>query len=261
MYKVWWKKKKIAKKKTASRGYMLTIAATTDQTQPDPNLLATIDGGGFVLQEHQGSHILIIDDSNQICSLLASSIVSKCAETGQTVHIVQSGALGLLTTMPMVFSPENTLEPITIYTANSPKNGLPVLQLSNIHKLTIVCDIMTPADTEVGLFGLLRELTERQLKVNLVFASSEGQNRYYVEQLINRGKAFFVEKGSQAWIELPGALVNRSDMFEYKTIVRSDYDNGLLHAEEIYRPIQTKTVTAPLKRKWWQMRPFAKHAK
>ncbi|NWJ47874.1 MAG: hypothetical protein HXX08_18630 [Chloroflexi bacterium] len=202
------------------------------------------------LVEAWGNHILIIDDSNQICSLLVSSIISQCAAVSRNVQVVQASALGLLVTMPIVFSQDDSPDILTIYTANNPKSALPVLQLNTLSNLTIICDIMTPADTEVGLFGLLEDLTAKQVPVNLVFASSEGQNRYYVEQLIKQHKAFFVEKGSQAWMELPFALVHRRSMFQYKTIVRSDYDSGFLRGSK--QKAEERLRTPEIKKSWWQ---------
>ncbi|MEI7554822.1 hypothetical protein [Candidatus Chlorohelix sp.] len=202
------------------------------------------------LVEAWGNHILIIDDSNQICSLLVSSIISQCAAVNRNVQVVQASALGLLVTMPIVFSQDDTTDVLTIYTANNPKSALPVLQLNSLSNLTIICDIMTPADTEVGLFGLLEDLTTKQVPVNLVFASSEGQNRYYVEQLIKQHKAFFVEKGSQAWLELPFALVHRRSMFQYKTIIRSDYDSGFLRGNK--QKVEEHSIEPEIRKAWWR---------
>jgi hypothetical protein len=203
-----------------------------------------------------GKHILIIDDSNQICSLLVSNIISQCSTIGLTVNLVQSSPLGMLVTMPVTFFNSNNTDSITIYTANSPKNALPVLRLHNLTNLTIVSDIMTPADTEVGLLGLLQTITEQQLNVNLVFCSSEGQNRYYVESLIKRGKAFFVEKGSEAWMELPRALVHRSEMFQYKIILKRDYDSGTSH--EFESENKDWLGDEAKKRPWWSFLLFWK---
>ncbi|HEX2912482.1 MAG TPA: hypothetical protein VH186_16860 [Chloroflexia bacterium] len=195
-----------------------------------------------ISQDDGGSHhILIIDDSNQICSALLTGIVRSCAETGRTCNIVQAGPFGLIKTMPMTFAPGPSVSSgLTIYTANSPQHALPVLRQPYLRRLTIICDVIMPNDTEVGLLGFLRELTELNLPVNLLFASGEGQNRYYVEELINSHKAYFVEKGTSAWIDLPLALVQRSNLFKYQVIVRSDYDKGRL--------IKSETSTGRLNR-------------
>ena len=183
--------------------------------------------------EDEGSnHILIIDDSHRICSVLATSIVNGCAASGRSCQIIQSGPFGLIETIPMNFSDDVfDTKILTLYLADSTKHALAVLRMPNIKRLTIICDIIMPGDTEVGLFGLLSELASIQLPVNLVFASSEGQNRYYVEQLIGRRKAYFVEKGSAAWGELPVALVHRSHMFQYQVLARPDFDKGRLQSQ------------------------------
>jgi CheY-like chemotaxis protein len=204
------------------------------------------------------THILIVDDSYRLCSLLVSSIVRECALSQRSCSVVQSSDLGMIETVPMHFSNSANKALLTIYTANSPRNALPVLHLAHIKKLTIICDIIMPSDTTVGLVGLLREISHLQLPVNLVFASSEGQNRAYVEQLIKYNKAFFLEKGSKAWIDIPIALVHRNQLFQYKPIVRSDYDKGRLPEEESYAnfpayqasPREKLKITEKLKGLW-----------
>jgi CheY-like chemotaxis protein len=189
------------------------------------------------------THILVVDDSYRLCSLLVSSIVRECAMVQRSCNIVQSSELGMIETVPMQFSTNQSQASLTIYTANSPRNALPVLHLAHIKQLTIICDILMPSDTTVGLVGMLREIAHLELPVNLVFASSEGQNRVYVEQLIKQGKAYFLEKGSKAWIDIPVALVHRDQLFQYKPIVRSDYDKGRLPEEESYSKFTTYQTT------------------
>ena len=221
---------------------------TQNSTSPQP----VIKPAAILSQSQKAAvdiQILIIDDSNQICSLLVSGIISKCAQIKRTANVIQSSALGMLVTIPLTFSDETTGETLTIYTANCPKNALPVIKLTRVQDLTIICDIMTPADTEVGLLGLLREITSRRTRVNLLFVSSEEQNRYYVEELIKRGKAYFVEKGSPAWVELPGALVNRNNLFNYKTIEHSDYDISASVKEQVFKKADVGTE---YKQKWWE---------
>lgn len=175
------------------------------------------------------NHILIIDDSNQTCSSLVTGIVRGCADSGRTCQIIQSGPFGLIETVPMNFS-RDVFDSnfVIVYTASSPRDALRVLRLPNLKRLTLICDIMMPNDTQVGLVGLLRELTELKLPVNLLFASGEGQNRQYVEELLKNRKAYFVEKGSVYWGDLPFALVQKSDLFRFQVVVRSDYDKGRL---------------------------------
>jgi hypothetical protein len=183
-------------------------------------------------EDEGANHILIIDDSHRICSVLATSIVNGCAASGQSCQIIQSGPFGLIETIPMNFSDDVfDTKILTLYLADSTKHALAVVRLPSIKRLTIICDIIMPGDTEVGLFGLLTELASLQLPVNLLFASSEGQNRYYVEQLIGRHKAYFVEKGTAAWGELPVALVHRSHMFQYQLLSRPDFDKGRLQSQ------------------------------
>ncbi len=180
-------------------------------------------------QENEAVHILIIDDSNHICSTLVTAIVRACAESGRSCQIIQSGPFGMIETVPMWFAPKMP-DPhrFNIYIANSPRNALQVLNLPDIQHLTIICDIIMPSDTQVGLFGLLSALTSHQLPVNLLFASSEGQSREFVAELLKNRKAYFVEKGTSAWLELPYALVQRNKMFQYRVLERSDYDKGRL---------------------------------
>ncbi len=197
------------------------------------DLAAVFEAGTPFLPPEEGgsNHILIIDDSNQICSVLVTAIVTGCSDSGRTCQITQSSPFGLIETVPMNFSDDVfDTKVLNLYIANSPKNALPVLRQPQIKRLTIICDVMMPGDTEVGLLGLLRELTELKLPVNLLFASSEGQCRYYVEELLRNRKAYFVEKGTAAWTDLPYALVQRSQMFRYQVLARLDYDKGRLYS-------------------------------
>ncbi len=180
------------------------------------------------------NNILIIDDSNEICSLLVSGIISGCAETSRTCRVVQSGPFGMIETIPLNFS-INVFDDkfVNVFTANSPRNALSVLNMPTIRRLTIICDIMMPNDTEVGLPGLLRELSRLRMPVNLVFATSEGQNRGYVEKLLNSHKAFFLEKGTSPWNQLPYALVEKSDLFHYHLINLQDFERQPVDSPEL----------------------------
>lgn len=210
-------------------------------------------------EETEVNHVLVIDDSNQICSLVVTGIVQNCYELGTNCRVMQSGPLGLIETVPMNFSSsvfDNRV--VTVYAANSPRNALPILRMANIKRLTVICDIVMPNDVEVGLVGLLGELAEMQMPVNLLFASGEGQNRAFVEELIKRRKAYFVEKGSRAWSELPYALVEKSNFFEYRVLVHSDYDQGRLRQTDRlranYAPPRSSSPTTKLKNDYTQER-------
>lgn len=209
-----------------------------------------LDGKAFAI----ANPILIIDDSNRICSILVTGIVNHCSAAGYNCRIIQSSELGLIPTLPIEFginvpasANQSNRPSFTIFTANSPRNALPVLRQPGIKRLTIISDIMMPADTEVGLIGMLDELARLALPVNLVFTSSESQNRDYVVTLIKNGKAFFLEKGTENWAELPYALVNHTDHFSFKTIVAGDYDNGLLRSTSAKKEKNTKSGFGPLR--------------
>ena len=190
------------------------------------------------------THILIIDDSDQICSLLVTGIIASCAQNGQTCRVVQSGPFGMIEMIPLNFA-SNVFDDkiVNVYTANSPRNALAVLRLTQLEQLTIICDIMLPNDTQVGLVGLLDELNRLALPVNLVFASSEGQNRTYVEQLLSSRKAFFLEKGTTFWDKLPYALVENSELFHYRRLTLPDYDS-----QPVLMPILSATTAVGLER-------------
>jgi hypothetical protein len=209
-------------------GYMLQESHLKVSSK---ELAQTFQAEATPSEENSASHILIIDDSHRICSVLATAIVNNCVESRRSCQIVQYGRFGGIETVPMNFSNETRNEnAVTLYLADSTKHALPALRLPGIKRMTIICDVIMPADTEVGLFGFLSELVTLQLPVNLLFASSEGQCRYYVEQLIQNHKAYFVEKGTAAWIDLPYALVHRSQMFHYRVLTRPDFDKGRLQA-------------------------------
>lgn len=73
-----------------------------------------------------------------------------------------------------------------------------------------------------------------RLPVNLLFMSSERQNRAIVEPLIALGKAYFVEKGGPAWESLAYALINRREQFAFVRIMHQDF-GGM-------RPPQTQST-------------------
>jgi hypothetical protein len=93
---------------------------------------------------------------------------------------------------------------------------------------------MMPADTEVGLSGLLDGLRQLRLAVNLIFVSSELQSREYLQTMLNSQQAFFVVKGSASWRHLPTALVQQSNRFSYQFIVKpTQVEDVPFHGENI----------------------------
>src|SRR4051794_16005398 len=80
--------------------------------------------------EDEGTnHVLIIDDSHRICSVLATFIVNGCAASGRSCQIIQSGPFGLIETIPMNFSDDVfDTKILTLYLADSTKHALPVLR-------------------------------------------------------------------------------------------------------------------------------------
>jgi hypothetical protein len=182
-------------------------------------------------------HILLIDDSSRVRSLLLAGIVTSCTASGYSCKIWQSTIeYGLvedvhtLTALASGGKPNNTETHFTIYTADSPRNALPVLKLRGLDRLTIVSDIAMPNDTEVGLVGLLETIVDTNLAVNLLFCSNDNQNRTYVAPLIERGKAYFLEKGSTSWAAMPYALVEETGRFSFKMITENDYSNYARHS-------------------------------
>ncbi len=179
-------------------------------------------------------HYLIIDDSEIIRSQLSRAIVNVCSEVGGNCQLYQVSRNGQLVEQNQLNvaapgqSPQASTQVSTyyIYTAATYKLALRVLDLPTIEELTVLSDMSIPADIEVGLLGLLETLARRQLPVNLIFISSEYQNRARVEPLLQKGKAYFIEKGTPLWDTLPQALVRRATSFNYQQIVHSDYSTS-----------------------------------
>ena len=183
----------------------------------------------------QSHYILIVDDSARLRYALADLIVGACQTSGKPYrlfHYDKSGRFtqshdtinaGLAPNAAIPPSDPNRLDEFAVYTAPSPKQALFVINSPLFTRLTIICDVMMPADTEVGLVGMLEALSRRNLPVNLVFASSDAQNRYVVAKLVEAGKAYFVVKAGGVWEELSKALVHRTESFQYKIISPSDY--------------------------------------
>ena len=181
-------------------------------------------------------HILLIDDSSRVRSLLLAGITTSCTAAGYSCKVWQSTLehglvedVHALTALAREVKTGNSETRFTIYTADSPRNALPVLKLRGLERLTIVSDIAMPNDTEVGLVGLLETIAHSNLAVNLLFCSNENQNRTYIAPLIERGKAYFLEKGSTSWAAMPYALVEETGRFSFKVITESDYNNYARH--------------------------------
>ncbi len=183
-------------------------------------------------------HILIIDDSARLRFALADLIVAACLATGKPYRVFHCDKDGqfvqsqeslnpsILSAPPSAGVPSsdpNRLDEFAVYTAPSPKHALFVINSPLFTKLTIICDVMMPADTEVGLVGMLDALARRSLPVNLVFASSDAQNRYVVAKLVETGQAYFMIKAGGTWETLSQALVHRTDSFQFKIITVNDF--------------------------------------
>ncbi len=184
----------------------------------------------------QSHHILIIDDSARLRYALADLIVSACLATGKSYRVFHGDKDGRFVQSNESLNPSllsapiqsqvaesNRLDEFAVYTAPSPKQALFVINSPLFTKLTIICDVMMPSDTEVGIVGMLEVLARRNLPVNLVFASSDAQNRVIISKLVDTGKAYFVVKAGGVWEQLSQALVNHTGGFQYKYITPADY--------------------------------------
>ena len=184
----------------------------------------------------QFHHILIIDDSARLRYTLAELIVANCLAAGKIYRVFHSDKNGKFTQSNEVPPPgllllgdngpseSKSLDEFAIYTAPSPKHALFVINSPLFSRLTIISDVMMPADTEVGLIGMLEALARRKLPVNLVFASTDAQNNFVVAKLVEARKAYFVVKQGSAWEDLSRALVQRTDNFRFKTITTLDFE-------------------------------------
>lgn len=184
----------------------------------------------------QSHHILIVDDSARLRYALADLVVAACMSSGKPYRLFHSDKDGRFIQSNETINPgmmpeasqikpsdPNKLDEFAIYTAPSPKQALFVINSPLFTRLTIISDVMMPADTEVGLVGMLEALARRNLPVNLVFASSDAQNRYVVAKLVENNKAYFVVKAGGVWEELSQALVHRTESFQYKQITTADF--------------------------------------
>ncbi len=208
----------------------------------------------------QTHHILIIDDSARLRQTLADLIVANCLATGKIFKVFHSDKDGKFTQSKEVPGPEmfpldgiiptesSVIDEFTIYTAPSPRQALFVINSPVFSRLTIISDVMMPADTEVGLIGMLEAIARRNLPVNLVFASSDAQNSFVVAKLVETGKAYFLVKQGRAWEELSKALVHRADAFRFKIITSLDFEGMQKIAGLAMRAgSQTAPLTEPAK--------------
>jgi hypothetical protein len=199
----------------------------------------------------QPYHFLMVDDSEVVQNRFCENLAFACHKYNMALMIVRGNKQGRffitydsvqsqngIIPVEQGFNPNNLSKyNFILYTGYAPKLALPILNLPFFEKLTILSDISMPSDTEVGLVGMLEALSRRRIPVNLIFASSEYQNRNVIEGLINRGKAYFVEKGSQAWENLPFALVTRASTFTYQIIVGEDVGGKAQYAKAVPSPV------------------------
>lgn len=198
----------------------------------------------------QTHYILIIDDSARLRYALADLMISQCTTSGKGYRVfhcdkdgryVQSGE-GLSVSKTEANGEAARQDEFAIYTAPSPKHALFVINSPLFSQLTIISDVMMPADTEVGLVGMLEAIAKRNLSVNLFFASSDAQNRQVVSRLVDSGKAYFAVKASGMWEQLAQALVHRTDSFIFKKITANDFtgvQNAASHALGSNPPLGT----------------------
>ncbi|HEX2915749.1 MAG TPA: hypothetical protein VH186_33615 [Chloroflexia bacterium] len=184
----------------------------------------------------QRHHILIIDDNSKLRNLMARHILMSCSRKQLACALFTLGEraeprlnyyhnpLDENATSP---SPTSPLD-FVVYEAASPRHALIWLSHCRLKYLTIVSDVMMPVDTEIGLPGLLENLSELQLGVNLIFMSSESQSRDILQQLLNGHHAFFVLKGSDAWSHLPEALVEQAERIKYYLLPPPNYTGAAL---------------------------------
>ena len=162
-------------------------------------------------------YVLIVDDSDQVRATLVNSIVAFARQAGKICAVTLCSAEGFKSLAP-ADEPD-----IRIGVCDTPSTAVTLLDTLRPPNLTILCDISIPRDTTVGLPGLLERLAQLDLPVNLVFMSSERQNRAIIQTLITAQKAYFVEKGGAGWDALPHAIVHRSANFAYNHIQRADF--------------------------------------
>lgn len=199
----------------------------------------------------QPYHFLMVDDSEVVQNRFCENLAFACHKYNHNLLIIRGNKQGRffitydshqpqagIVPVEQGFSPNNLGKyQFILYTAYMPRLALPILNLPYFDKLTIISDISMPSDTEVGIVGMMETLSRKRLPTNLIFASSEYQNRSVIEGLIKRQKAFFIEKGTQAWETLPFALVNHSSTFTYQIFAGDDIGGRAQYANAIPSPI------------------------
>lgn len=171
---------------------------------------------------HSPCYILIIEDNTRLRSMLARYIMLNCDTLQQTCAIYHLDLQGVprLTYSHRPDLTEGSVEDFIVLEADSPQRALSWLRRARLKQLTIISDVMMPADIEVGLSGLLKGLAQLQIALNLMFISSDPQNRDYVQMLLNGQPVFFLVKGSEAWRRLPRAIVEHANRFQYKPLAK-----------------------------------------
>jgi hypothetical protein len=208
----------------------------------------------------QPYHFLMVDDSEVVQNRFCESLAFACHKYNQAVLIIRGNKQGRFFITFDSLQPQNGVIPVeqgfnpnilskynfVLYTAYMPRLAMPIFNLPFFDKLTILSDISMPSDTEVGILGMMETLSRKRLPTNLIFASSEYQNRNIIEGLINKGKAYFVEKGTQAWENLPFALVTRANTFTYQVFIGEDIGGKAQYAKAIPSPVVPPTTNSKI---------------
>lgn len=207
----------------------------------------------------QTHHILIIDDSARLRQTLADLIVANCLAAGKIFKVFHSDKEGKFTQSNEVPTPgmllldglspmeSAVIDEFTVYTAPSPRQALFVINSPVFSRLTIISDVMMPADSEVGLIGMLEAIARRKLPVNLLFASSDSQNFQVVAKLVESAKAYFLVKQGSVWEDLSRALVQRAESFQFKTITSLDFEGMQKFAGITLRAVPPTPLNDPAK--------------
>jgi len=177
-------------------------------------------------------HILLIDDNAQLRAILSRQILLSCTNFNRSCAIYHLGERCEPRLTYFQHAEDNIqitetgVEPdFALYEAASPRHALMWLEQANLSRLTIISDVMMPVDTEVGLPGLINGLHDLKIAVNLVFVSSESQNKALVQSLLTDRQIFFLIKGSEAWTRLPDALIQGADRFHYQLLPKLSMNN------------------------------------
>lgn len=205
-------------------------------------------------------HILIIDDNGQLRSLLARHVMLSCSNRKASCAIYRIGERS----DPQMTFFNNPLDPdqqepsekspadFKIYEAASPRHALFWLSRAKLKQLIVVSDVMMPVDTEVGLPGLLSGLNQLEVAVSIIFISSEPQSKKHVLTLMNGQQAYFLVKGSEAYNQLPDALIKGANRFAYKVLPKQAYSNPVLFQEPNLEYLDAKRKKALTPTLEWQ---------